>query len=169
MSWSTLWNDIALLSAKSTRNFAVQNISLAYANEDSGRGQTSLSVVLEPGFLQHPLPTVGLLMDETAELVRGLDDRERAGSLQFLPHGRIGQDFGDLALELVDDRGRRALGGDEAEPDRHVLEIGQSGGICQRRDAGHEGRRDAIKPCQSPDLAALDQRADRDMRAVDEV
>ena len=88
--------------------------------------------------------------------------------IEFLLHIGFRENVHNFTFELVDDRLRRSLGRDEAEPDREIVEIFQVGCGGEGRHVG-VGLLAPVELGERTHLAALDQRTDRDGRAVDHV
>src|SRR5262245_33911095 len=95
---------------------------------------------LDTGFLDHLLPAIRFPANEYGELLGSIGDGVISRLLRFLLDRGLAQDLHHLGVDLVDDRLGRTLGRDEPKPDRDVVEVGQVGGVRQRRDVS-DGRR----------------------------
>src|SRR5258708_34874416 len=95
-----------------------------------------ISIVPDIRLPQHLLPARRLAADERGKLLRRAGDGEIAGLVEFLPHVGLRQNVHHFAVELVDDRGRLGLGGDQAEPYGDLFEVLQS----RRRGERRHGR-----------------------------
>src|SRR5271163_4019292 len=90
----------------------------------SAKSAPSIKMNIRP--LQRLGPAVGLAADEGGELFGRAGCGEVAGLVEFMADVGLRENVHDLAVELVDDGFRRVLRGDEAEPDRQVVEVFQT-------------------------------------------
>src|SRR5271170_6164092 len=91
----------------------------------SAKSAPSIKMNIRP--LQRLRPAVGFPADEGGELFGRAGCGEVAGVVEFLADVGLREDVHDLAIELVDDEFRRVLRRDQAEPDREVVEVFQTG------------------------------------------
>src|SRR5262245_45774691 len=80
------------------------------------------SVGLDAGVVEGLLPAHGFLAEEGVELLGGARYRIETGLFKLVVGGGIGIGACHRALELVDDRPRRAGGRNESDPARHIIE-----------------------------------------------
>src|SRR3984893_17420036 len=117
-----------------------------------------LSIIPDARLLHDGSPALCFLADERGKLRRRHANREESGGIGLRLDLWIGQNLRDLALELVDDRGRRSFGCDKAEPDRDLIEMRQSQRTRKRRNVRSRRKGAVVEFCQDAELSALHQR-----------
>jgi len=100
----------------------------------------------DPGVLHHARPLYGFGRDEAAELVRAHRQRFGALALETLLRLRRGDDRGQLLVQPIDDRPRRAGGHDDFPPIGHF--VAGDAGLRDRRQVGKGGY--AVRAADSP-------------------
>src|SRR6516164_1729334 len=116
------------------------------------------SVELYSTILEHAIPTVQLFAHEGVEFLRRAAGHADARFFQLLGDDGIGIHLDHFALNLVDDRARRAGRRHQPDPGRNVVERRNAGFDRERPDFRQSRQRAAVELGERPQLAALDER-----------